>query len=316
MKVSQLRPRAERNTSVFGPLLCALILGVFPSASSAQPEAAFVHTPGCTAEQATRLHWSVRYMRAAASSNSYEDCVENAIVREETLNTSQEHTVVGPYHGCFSNNVNVRDPEYVWIFFPGSNFYNIGVLRGIAKNLPRENDEDENGLILECREPDDEQVPGDALYFSPSTTARNFGLLLHDIGHWKSWFAWDYFEERDNREHYIQFNINRVFGDFPDHVDGETIDPLYGNLGDSYPVDELAGIIMHEMTHTIGFEHQSSCGTNYHRRQSFPEIVEACMSEVVQESIEQCDESMCPHPYQLPIYDWLGGYQCHCKFAF
>jgi hypothetical protein len=101
-----------------------------------------------------------------------------------------------------------------------------------------------------------------------------------------------------------------IYG-YPDF--GQTFD--YGQLESSYPVEELAGIIAHEMLHTHGYSRgaasnecnysagyncSGSTSTSSRRANSRPEIVEACVSEMVERSIHEC--SWVYHPIRS-----LGG---------
>lgn len=93
----------------------------------------------------------------------------------------------------------------------------------------------------------------------------------------------------------------------------------YQDLNPSYEVDELGGIILHERLHTHGFRHGTSttnaCGYDAYRcedtahplhascrRNSLPEIAEACMSLAIEISTGACFNHVCPDD-QLPIYD-------------
>lgn len=93
----------------------------------------------------------------------------------------------------------------------------------------------------------------------------------------------------------------------------------FSDLHPSYEVDELGGIILHERLHTHGFRHGNSaanaCGYDAYRcedtahplhascrRNSLPEIAEACMSMTIEISTGACFTHTCPAD-QLPIYD-------------
>ena len=114
----------------------------------------------------------------------------------------------------------------------------------------------------------------------------------------------------------------------------------FSDLHPSYEVDEIAGIILHERLHTHGFRHGGSsanaCGYDAYncedtahpahascRRNSLPEIAEACMSMTIEISAGACFNFSCPEG-QLPIYDHptlpAGGWpslndsdKCRCE---
>lgn len=94
----------------------------------------------------------------------------------------------------------------------------------------------------------------------------------------------------------------RMFSAWPNHLDFGWRDARFGELGPSYPVHEMAGIILHEILHTHGFEHGTAsaneCGyASYEcvgahvgicRKNSLPEVAEAVMTEVVGHSTGWC----------------------------
>lgn len=94
----------------------------------------------------------------------------------------------------------------------------------------------------------------------------------------------------------------RMFSAWPDHLAFGWRDGRFGEFGPSYPVHEMAGIILHEILHTHGFEHGTAsaneCGyASYEcvsahrgicRKNSLPEIAEAVMTEVVGHSTGWC----------------------------
>jgi len=125
----------------------------------------------------------------------------------------------------------------------------------------------------------------------------------------------------EQKVHHIHWS-SRFSSSYPNHAPGEYINPLFGNLGASYPVDELAGIMLHEMVHSVNFGHAAdypmcydawNCpsgptATRTCRMNSLPEIAEGCMSEVVQLSTDKCDPEMCTHTDEVPIYNEIIQY--------
>ena len=130
---------------------------------------------------------------------------------------------------------------------------------------------------------------------------------------------YDYFDTNVIQPEVIELSFN-VFSQDPAHEQGWISPPEHGNLGPSYPVDELEGIILHERLHTRGFEHgnedTNNCGYTDGfncpasgspancRMRSLLEIAEACMSETVEDSVGWCPTLgvTCADPNALPIY--------------
>jgi hypothetical protein len=120
----------------------------------------------------------------------------------------------------------------------------------------------------------------------------------------------------------------RVWTEEPDHQQG-WFDDRYGTIHPAYPVDELAGIVLHEMLHTVGFEHgeasSNQCGYDAYecppnkssdlptcRNNSLHEVAEAVMSEILEVSIGWCGATggvLPPPPSDdpgyLPVACWM-----------
>ncbi|MEM7297458.1 MAG: hypothetical protein AAF391_04240 [Bacteroidota bacterium] len=264
---------------------------------------------GCSEEESKRISFAVRYLRAASTTTVFDSCLRTAVRKRKLLTTSHEiddeygqvNKFVGPYVPCEGG---VEDPQ----FAIDSN-RKIGY--DIVMNLARQNTR-KRRLLIECNR---SSVPGTALSPEGGTTFLSR--------------RWNYYATLQwTRFHEIWFNP-KIFYQYPSHADGETIDPIFGDLGPSYPVDELSGIILHEMLHNVGFNHgvadfaQGSCGystnsgngfncgsTGTCRMNSLNEIAEACMSEVVQKSTDNCDPRMCTRSDEVPIYYSSGDCRC------
>jgi hypothetical protein len=114
-----------------------------------------------------------------------------------------------------------------------------------------------------------------------------------------------------------------IFTERPAHEERSRHDSRFSDYDPSYPVDEIAGIILHEMLHTHGFEHgeQQSNDCKYAtyecpgrdaggdasqscRFNSLNEIAEACMSEIVEASLTWCSFP-CPDKTMVPIANYV-----------
>jgi hypothetical protein len=259
-------------------------------------------------EEITRLKFAVRYLRSAVVSKPFEKCIRHAVDKRYFLRkTSDEHDWVGPYVPCSGPTEN--DPCFIrnW---PSPEYLAYDVIMNTARFGGSTS---KRKVSLEC---------------SSDGNEGNSMETLDSI-------AWNYDTAKWNIEriHEITVNRNRVLGDYPNHAFGEEYwteifgdvgnDDGCNNLGYSYPVDEIAGMILHEMLHNLKFQHggsdpldevlSDSCnydsyrcedlsGSGTCRANSLLEIAEACVSEVVEESLKNCHPEKCCHRFQLPIW--------------
>ena len=192
--------------------------------------------PGCRnevgQEEITRLKFAVRYLRSAVGSKPFEKCIRHAVDRKYFLTkTSDEHDWVGPYEPC--SGPTKYDPCFIrnW---PNPEYLAYDVIMNTGR-------------------------------FGGTTSKRKVSLECRSDGNAGSTMetsvGWDYDTAKWGIEktHEIIVNRNRVLGDYPNHAEGEEYwSDIFGvvgnddgcnNLGHSYPVDEIAGIIFHEMLH-------------------------------------------------------------------
>ncbi len=232
-----------------------------------------------------RIVWSIRYMRAAARSRAFVHCMRLAVNRVEVLQTDQESGWVGPYAPCNgAPGTNHRDPEF-------------------AQTNP--------------------ELGWEAAIALAQTQIRQLEIRCGNAGGSTAaaLTEYDYFDPDILGREIIELSLN-VFTEFPSHQQNGYVDPPeHGNLGPSYSVDELAGIILHERLHTRGFEHgnadTNNCGYTDGfdcpvsgspancRMSSLNEITEACMSEVLENSLGRCPNSFggsCTDPATVPIH--------------
>lgn len=222
---------------------------------------------GCDSERQKRIIWAIRYSRAAAKSNKFEQLLSQGVEDQLPLYTHQESSWVGPYFACQGVlGSEIKDPEFVM----QSPTLAYGAALSVALKHVRP-------LIIQCG--------------GTSATAESFSKF--------EFFA------SGSEDNPARIALGeRVFSQYPNHQEGWNINEKFGNLGPSYPIDELAGIILHERLHTRGFEHgndNNQCQYTFGfdcpetgepstcRMNSLNEIAEAAMSEVVEESIGWCD---------------------------
>jgi len=264
----------------------------------------------CNEEETKRLEFAVRYLRAASTTSIFDYGLRRAVDGRFRIRTSQEidadtgQTIpfVGPYVPCDDS---LQDP-----LFARTSSRRIGY--DIVMNIARQNTR-KRRLLLVCNDPNVRAT-------AESPEGRNGER------------RWDYYSStgRTGRTRFYEIRFNRrIFEQFPNHAVGETIDEAFGDLGDSYPVDELSGIILHEMLHNVSFKHgvadfpsQScgytttsddgfSCGTDGTcRMNSLNEIAEGVMSQVVQDSTDRCDLQMCMNADEIPIDYGLSTCRC------
>lgn len=276
--------------------------------------------PGCTKEWKHKLKTVGKYMTATANSPSFEYCINRAVNFQKHLGTNQEFIFVGPYKECDGS---IKDPERVL----NGEVSAVDAIMSVARN------NNNNSLHVEC---DSTVTQSSALVYN--TDIHGFDhekpeklTLGYDALNEYSWFQHGWYDDG------YKF-------DYADPEDKKLGFPL----APSYPVDELAGIILHERLHTHGFRHGTDNGTGRNgcgyvfdcrdtsvcytidgvtkcrgisgfsyqvgcRANSLLEIAEACMSEVVEESTVRCWSSTCPKD-ELPIYDvHPDGGGCHCR---
>jgi len=265
----------------------------------------------CSPDQKTRLDFAVRYMRAASVSHGFEFCLRNAVYSGVNLGTSHEAPRVGPYVPC-----NGYDPDPV---LPNKN---IGY--GVVMNVLRAN----KGTTGYAARRIYHKCTNEPWYLF---TARSPVGGVHQSNRW-DWEQSFRGYSGDQKTHLIEWST-KFHTREPTHAVGEYVDPLFGDLGSySYPVDELAGIILHEMLHNTNFNHgpaddKNACGydtwscpggSSYGsscRMNSLLEIAEACMSEIVQLSTDNCDPLMCDGggsygSDEVPIYEIVQKHDC------
>lgn len=234
----------------------------------------------CPPEWEEKLQTVYRYMNAAARSEAFQLCIDAGVNRTAYLYTFQEHLWTGPYSPCDSSDPDLdEDPRFV-----SNPSLGVGAIYLIATNY--------NDLEVTCTT-------------SSSWTAftgDDYGYLHGETERVSLGYrAWN-----EEPNHQIGW------ADFGPDFDFTAIYPP------GYPVDELAGIILHEKTHTHGFSHGTSaneCGyaaydcpasgsVGHCRANSLPEIAEACMSEVVENSVGWCLDAECPEG-ETPILNQL-----------
>ena len=247
------------------------------------PQGVTIHESCGNGEERKRLIWAVRYMRAASRSRAFVHCLRLAVNTLQPLETAQESIWVGPYFTCKgSPESGHRDPEFV----QANPRLAFEAAVALAQTQNRR-------LVLRCS-------------FANGDTAAALT-------------EYDYFDSNITEPEVIEISLN-VFSQYPAHQQGWVSPPEHGDLGESYPVDELAGIILHERLHTCGFEHgnadTNNCGYTDGfncpalgspancRMRSLNEIAEACMSEIVEDSVTWCPTLgvTCADPNALPIF--------------
>lgn len=244
-----------------------------------------------------------RYMAVVGKSEVFASCVISAVNGAQALSTYQEVDQVGPYVYCDGS---IMDP----VQFQSDPF-----------------SADVDGVLLIARTNNLIEVTcGGTENTAEVQPADIFGL-----GHGST--------ER------ITLG-NQVFFEEPLHqcgIDDVGVDYDYRALAPSYQVDELAGILFHERTHTHGFRHgdamsnQCSYGSGFVcppsptprlcgggtlesstamgcRANSVPEIAEACMSEIIERTATICAETRCPmgRTALVNALDASSGSACEC----
>jgi len=261
-----------------------------------------VRYEACSADEQKRLEFAVRYMRAASITTSFEHCLREAVSRGNDLSTSHEASRVGPYVPCRKTGLMYPDPV-----LPSTNMGYDVVMNVVRANPKRRT------IWNKCLGTDNGYTATSPRYWVNSYKTRfecRWGwtdvINTGEIGAFRS------------RLHIIEWS-SKFSSRYPTHAPDEYIDPLFGNLGASYPVDELAGIILHEMIHNVNFGHAAEYPLCYDywncpsgppkggeytcRMNSLNEIAEGCMSEVVQLSTDNCDPDMCIGSDEVPIYN-------------
>ena len=234
----------------------------------------------CNGEQVKKLQWSVAYMRAAARSRSFQRCLKGAVEGSygpgtaiwgggAFMHTYQESSHVGPYHACGVPSGNaLREPSFV---YQGTPFQYQNRLLAYEAALAVATTTEP--LVLTCT--------NSSSYTAEAPDDHGYLRLQHDTPY-----------QFTNR-----VNVGlRVFTQFPDHqTETYQEEARFGTVMPSYPIDEVSGILLHEILHNYGFEHggdSNQCGYpegfDIGRFHSLNEIAEACMSEVVEGSVALC----------------------------
>lgn len=246
-----------------------------------------LQTEQCNEAQTEQVRWSVAFMRAAAKSDAFRACLRMATLHGESIVTRQEARTVGPYVPCkpFSWPFFVTNQdllEPLFVYEYPQLAYEAALRIALSQNR----------LLVRC---------------TNNAEFSSFTLLDYGYGH----------------ERTEEVNLGgEIFMKRPDHERNTRHDARFSIYDPSYPVDEIAGIIYHEMLHSHGFEHGDSktgCGyASYECRDaisgggesascrfnSLNEIGEACMSEIVEVSISFC-RMPCPDVRMVPIVDRL-----------
>eukprot|EP00751_Fragilariopsis_kerguelensis_P042893 CAMPEP_0171004540 /NCGR_PEP_ID=MMETSP0736-20130129/17742_1 /TAXON_ID=186038 /ORGANISM="Fragilariopsis kerguelensis, Strain L26-C5" /LENGTH=577 /DNA_ID=CAMNT_0011433893 /DNA_START=118 /DNA_END=1851 /DNA_ORIENTATION=+ len=272
----------------------------------------------CTPDQQTRLDFAVRYMRAASISQGFEYCLRNAVTSGVNLGTSHEMLTprVGPYVRChpIQGNYQPGDPELQHLNMGYDVVMNVvRANRGIQNNIPARQ------IYHKCT----------------GEYVGQFGTLAESPAHSTppdNFYRWDWTRDigwgaGNSKTHRIEWT-DKFYSYRPLHAAGESTDPLFGDLGtDSYPVDELSGVILHEMLHNVKFAHgpsQDPVACNYDvwncphgpsptqtcRMNSLNEIAEACMSEIVQFSTDNCDPLACDYGDEVNLFEINQAHTC------
>lgn len=283
-----------------GALVCSATVAPTPSVAQSQTNGYYdelknFDVVNCPQPFQNKVWTSLTYLYEVLSTGiEMSRCLRSARYGPTALVTRQEFTAVGPYVPC--NGSRTRDPEQ---FFdsPG---WALGYMHGrlvrfFAADYP-------STVTIAC---------------SPSTSGTAWTTDIYEFGH-----------ERPVRI-YLGARTQALR---PSHEPsggkdiGQTFD--FTDLEPSYPVEELAGIIAHELTHTHGFHHgheQNECKyTSYEcssssagrscRANSVPEIIEACVSEVLERSIKECPWGGVPFlPYPKRVTPVLYGYDSSCQ---
>lgn len=232
-----------------------------------------------------KLQVVAEYMKTAASTYRFQTCMDIALRQGGLAGQApmwmvhDESSSVGHYVPCtWTLGSTTRSDNATFSSYPSAS----GVLGAIGSANP---------LVISCPAAL-EDWGGRALY-------------QYEYGHIQA-------EE-------ILLNSNTVLSRFPGHQ------PFYFGPFDptapSTPTDELAGILLHEILHTHDFEHGDlshlcwgyaswDCSGGWPCRMStLPEIAEACMSAVIEESQRRCAVT-CPagfRPYPFEAYLMAGS---------
>lgn len=194
-------------------------------------------------EKDTRLKWAIRYMRSASNSPQFEECLRSAVHDRYSISgVSDEHEWVGPYVPCFEGcgTSDLRDPCYIRSAgHPENVGYDVvmGVLRQSGHKYRRVKFYCDAPISSTMRSP-----PGD------SAGADRF--------------RWDYQDTGMETTKYHVLEVNRyVFDEYPGHFTSAEEAAalatyyLYADIFGScryeecYPIDEMSGIIAHEILH-------------------------------------------------------------------
>lgn len=268
-------------------LFKSLVLGLAAGALFAVSTATTARADGldhfkvvdCDPAFADKVWTSLHYIETALNTGiEFHRCAHNAIREVHPLVTRQELTAVGPYVPCQATAPQLREPPEVYTN------PTVGGGRAVGY-LMRTFSADYGGTItLRCTFLEDT-----ARNVTRFATAGDEGSYTIELGN-KTWTTRPGHQPK---------------GGLPDM--GPTFN--HAGLEPSYQVDELAGIIVHEILHAHQFEHGSAANnecryTSYNcdasvagrscRANSINEIMEACMSEVVEQSVAQCGWNMLP----------------------
>jgi hypothetical protein len=258
-----------------------------------------------------KLAWSVAYMRAAGKSTAFRRCLRSAVEGSfgpgtavwgggQFIHTYQETSHIGPYRPCAVDSGQFREPSFVYQATPFE--YQNRLLAYEAALAIAQSTE---ALEIRCT-----GEPGYTAQIQPGSDHGYF-RLQHDT-------PYSFTNRLDAGQ--------RMFVQFPDHQVEHYGEPdRFGTVMPSYPLDEVAGILLHEILHNYGFSHGTEAnecgypgGYEIGRFQSMNEIVEACMSEVVEASVALCtdtcadDNSVAIVTNPIAVTDVSLGYRCQC----
>ncbi|MCG8468788.1 MAG: hypothetical protein MJB57_11375 [Gemmatimonadetes bacterium] len=241
-----------------------VVMGAYHHNAQAQSNRGVVSFIDCTETQERKLWEALFYASAAIESDAYRQCVTNSVFGTQMLRTRQESDWVGPYGPCVADSY-----PYSAVQWSNEFAYTLWLYAGHFGN---------SNVEMVC---------------DPTLTSTAATPNTHIFDH-------------TQRETVRMEFSDRIFFDKPDHHPNQ--DPEWGG----YPLEEVAGIIIHEVMHHYAFHHGTSsnnfCQFDSYtcpastpngstcRMNSVPEIVEACVSEVLEAS-QECygfaDQGMC-----------------------
>lgn len=273
--------RRARPRLSWTAVLCFLVTAFPPQSAKADSLSHFT-VQGCPVQFTNKVWTALNYIFQTTSMGvSLPTCGQDARTRKQLV-TRQEFSFVGPYVACNTSNPRLRDPE---LFYTRPE-WTIGFALGYLADAFRPGYPSPINII--CSSSTRDTAWTDDRYHAGHTNPITIFLGART------------YSSRPTHQ-----GLTNALPDFGPNFNYRDIEP-------SYPVDELAGIIAHEIMHTHGFSHGSSsfneCGyTSYEcngsvpgrscRANSLPEIIEACVSEVVEESVARCSWDTTPFNY-------------------